>query len=225
MTKSRGLRAPRLYWTPDQIELLREHYPDKLTADLIDLIGRDLHSIYAKASELGIKKSAAFLASPAAGRTNGRQGIGTRFEKGHQTWNAGTHYVAGGRSAETRFKKGSRPVNWMPIGSERLSKEGYLQRKMTNTGITRRDYVPVHHIVWIEHNGPIPQGHRIIFKDSNKQNIVIENLDCISLADNMRRNSLHNYPKPIAQLIQLRGAINRKINRRLKDEQPATTDK
>lgn len=225
MTKSKGLRAPRTFWTPDQITQLREHYPNKLTAALVDMIGRDLRSIYAKASELGIKKSAAFLASPAAGRTNGRQGLGTRFKKGHKTWNAGTNYVAGGRSAETRFKKGSRPKNWMPIGSERLSKEGYLQRKMTDTGVTRRDYVPVHHLVWIAHNGPVPQGHRIVFKDGNKQNIIIENLECISLADLMKRNTLHNYPKEIALCIQLRGAVNRKINRRLKDEQPATTNK
>jgi hypothetical protein len=33
----------------------------------------------------------------------------------------------------------------------------------------------------------------------------------------MRRNSLHNQPREIRQLIQLRGALNRKINARSKN--------
>lgn len=224
MTKSRHLHAPRLDWTPEQEAALRNRYPHERTADIARDLGIPVEKLYAKASWMGLKKTAEFLASPASGRTTGRQGIGSRFTKGHATWNAGTHYVAGGRSAETRFKKGHKPRNWQPIGAERLSKEGYLQRKMTDTGVTRHDYVPVHHLVWITHHGHVPQGHRIVFRDGNKQNITIENLECITLAELMRRNTCHNYPKEIAQCIQLRGVVTRKINRRLKDEQSTTTD-
>jgi hypothetical protein len=32
----------------------------------------------------------------------------------------------------------------------------------------------------------------------------------------MARNTLHRYPKPIAQAIQLRGALNRQINKRVR---------
>jgi hypothetical protein len=39
----------------------------------------------------------------------------------------------------------------------------------------------------------------------------------MSRAESMRRNSYHNYPKELAQLIQLRGALNRKINASIKD--------
>ena len=45
------------------------------------------------------------------------------------------------------------------------------------------------------------------------EEITADRVECISLAENMRRNSYHNYPKPIAELIQLRGALMRKINR------------
>jgi hypothetical protein len=47
--------------------------------------------------------------------------------------------------------------------------------------------------------------------------ITLGRLELISRAENMRRNSYHTrYPKEVAQLIQLRGALNRQINKRLK---------
>ncbi|MDO9052909.1 MAG: HNH endonuclease signature motif containing protein [Gallionella sp.] len=222
MTKSRNLRPPRTFWTPEQIALLRAHYPDTRTCNLVALIGRPRDSIYAKASELKLMKSDAFMASPASGRTTGKQGTGTRFTKGHQTWNKGLHYQPGGNIRESQFKKGRMPHNWHPIGHERLTEEGYLQRKMADTGVTRRDYRAVHVMLWEQHNGKVPDKHLVIFKDKDKTRIVIENLECISKSENMKRNSFHNYPKEIALLVQLRGALNRKINRQEKQhEQPA----
>ncbi len=215
MTKSRNLRPPRQFWSAEQLELLHKYYPDTRTCDLVDLIGRPRNSIYAKASELNLAKSAAFLSSPACGRTSGNQGKGTRFTKGHITWNKGKKTKS--RDGGTRFKKGQMPHNWHPIGHEGLTGDGYLRRKMTDTGCTRRDYVHVHILLWTEHNGAVPKGHCVIFKDGNKANIAIENLDCISRADNMKRNSYHNYPKELATLVQLRSALNRQINKREKN--------
>lgn len=57
-----------LKWSPEQLQLLRDHYPDSQTAELVDLIGRDIGSIYRKAAQLGIKKSPEFNASPFSGR-------------------------------------------------------------------------------------------------------------------------------------------------------------
>lgn len=213
-------KQPRTFWTPAQLKLLRKHYPHKRTEDLVKVIGRDLRSIYAKAAELQIRKSAAFLASPASGRTSGRQGIGTRFEKGNSAWNKGLKGIdiAGPRGRATQFKPGSRPHNWQPIGHERVTDDGIKQRKMTDTGVTGADYVPLHVLLWIEHNGPFPSGSIIAFKDKDRNNITIENLECLTRAQLMLRNSYHTrYPKEVANLIQLRGALQRQINRREKD--------
>lgn len=215
MTKSRNIRPERHFWQPEQLEMLRQYYPDTRTCDLVDLIGRPRNSIYAKASELNLAKSDAFLASLASGRTSGNQGKGTRFVKGHQTWNKGKKIQV--RDGGTRFKKGQMPHNWHPIGHERITDDGYLQRKMTDTGVSRRDYRAVHVMLWEQHHGPIPKKHLVIFKDRDKTNITIENLDCISMAENMRRNSYHNYPKEVAKLVQLRGVLNRQINKREKN--------
>jgi hypothetical protein len=203
-------------WTAAQIGLLAVLYPDKKTATIAALIGKSVPQIYAKAKRLGIKKSAAYLASPAAGRITGQQGIGTRFTKGHTTWNKGIHYIPGGISVETRFKPGQKPKNHHPIGHERITSDGNTQRKLTDTACTRKDYVNISHIVWIAANGAIPAGHIIRHKDGNNQNCELSNLQCISKADNMRLNSYHRYPAPIPQLIQLRSALNRQLNNRSK---------
>ena len=43
-----------------------------------------------------------------------------------------------------------------------------LERKLTDTGVTRRDFVCIHHIIWREAGREIPPGHALVFKDGNK---------------------------------------------------------
>jgi hypothetical protein len=64
-----------------------------------------------------------------------------------------------------------------------MTKEGYLQRKVSDTGNTVRDYVEVHRLLWEERHGPIPGSHVVIFRDGDRTNIVIENLMLVSRAD------------------------------------------
>jgi hypothetical protein len=52
----------------------------------------------------------------------------------------------------------------------------------------------------------------VVFKDRNQQNIVIENLELIDRAENMRRNSVQNLPKEILEVIHIKKSITRKIN-------------
>lgn len=214
MTKSRNILPPRTRWTDEQLALLRELYPHEPTAFVAGRIGRSIRSTYEKALAIGLRKTPEFLRSGRAGRLDGIKGMPTRFKPGQQPWNAGLKgWQAGGRSAETQFKKGMKPQTWHPIGHERITDDGYLQRKMNDTGVTRRDYVNVHWLVWFEAGREIPPGHILVFRDGNRQNIVLENLELITRQENMRRNTVHNLPKPLAELVQLRGALQRKINR------------
>lgn len=211
-------------WTQRDLDLLRQRYPHEPTAALAADLGRSTRALYSMAKLYGLKKSAAYLASESARRLRRGDNVGaaSRFPKGHVPANKGLRRPGwtAGRMAETQFKKGSKPRNWQPVGAERLSKEGYLQRKLTDTGYPPRDWVPVHHIIWREAGRDIPQGFRLIFANGDKTDIRLDNLQLISLAENMRRNSYHNLPKPLAQLVQLRGALNRKINKLTKDTQP-----
>jgi len=82
--------------------------------------------------------------------------------------------------SKTSFVKGQKPYNYAPIGSLRTHSEGYHQVKVTETGYPPRDWVFVHRLLWEEHNGPIPPGHKVLFIDGNPDNITIENLTMVS---------------------------------------------
>ena len=213
MTKSRGILRLKLVWTVQMIEEVRRRYPHEKTEKIALDIGAKLHQVYRKASRLGLKKTQAYLDSPDACRLRrgDKVGVSYRFPKGHVPANKGVKGINYEGCIATQFKKGQKPHSWLPIGSERFSKEGYLQRKITETGYPPRDWRGVHILLWEEHRGPIPKNHIVAFKDGNKNNIVIENLECISKAENMRRNSINNLPESLREVIQLKGAITRRI--------------
>jgi hypothetical protein len=202
-------------WSARDLELLRQTYPDLPTADVAAQLGRSTRAVYSMAKLQGLKKSAAYLASESACRLRRGDNVGaaSRFPKGHVPANKGLRRPgwAPGRMAETQFKPGTRPPNWQPVGAERLSKEGYLQRKLTDTGYPPRDWVPVHHIIWREASRAIPPGFRLIFTNGDKTDIRLDNLQLISLADNMRRNSVHHLPPAIKEVVNLKRAIVRRI--------------
>ncbi|KAK50230.1 hypothetical protein [Bordetella bronchiseptica] len=203
-------------WTEVQEAAVRKFYENTPTKVIAAALGRSETSVYQLAQRLGLKKSAAYLAGPTAGRFDGTRGEACRFPKGHTPWNKGAAFQPGGRSVETRFKSGSRPHNEQPIGSYRLTKDGTLQQKISNApGNNSRRWRGVHELVWIERNGPVPTGHIVVFKPgmrtANVEEITADKVECISFADNMRRNTLHRYPKEITHAIQVRAALNRRI--------------
>ena len=202
-------------WAPSDDEAMREQYPNTPTKALVQKLGASERAIYARANFLGLKKEPGYLVTRESGRLGHGKGIECRFKTGQTPWNKGRAFDSGGRSHQTRFQPGQKPHTWNPIGHERLTKDGYRERKISDTGITRQDYVGLHVLAWREAHGDIPTGHAVIFRDGNKENIDICNLECISRAELMRRNSYHNnYPKEVQLLIQLRGAVNRQINKR-----------
>lgn len=211
-----------LNWTANEIAIIRDLYPTTRTADMMPLLpGRKISQVQAKANDIGANKTKETIRRMAreAILNPNHKAHSSKFKKGHKTWNAGMKgFKSGGRSAETQFKPGRKPHSWKPIGSERLTKDGYLQRKMTDTGYPPRDWVFVHHLIWKEAGNDIPQGFALRFKDGNNKNITLDNLELLSRRQLMAKNSVHNYGPEIAKIVQLRGAISRQINKRTKKE-------
>lgn len=95
------------------------------------------------------------------------------------------------RTKATRFKKGQLPHN--AIGF----KDGDISiRRDTDTGrpylyvrLSLGKWYPLHQHVWEKHNGKVPRGHCLWFKDNDSTNCTIENLEMISRAENAKRNS------------------------------------
>jgi hypothetical protein len=218
MTAPAGKPASR-FWTPAEDELLRSRYADETAESLAEALNRTLSSVYYRARRIGLYKSAAFLARL---RSDVNQklllsGETTRFHPGQKPWNRGIRFDVGGRSSETRFKPGHKTHNWRPIGFERMTWEGYLERKVTDTGVKRIDYRLVHHLVWLAAGREIPPGHVLTFRDGDKRNFDLDNLELLPRKQLMQRNSCHNYGPEISYLMMLRGQIIRKINRTIKN--------
>ena len=209
-------------WTADEIATLRRLYPTHTGQQIADVLGLTLKKVYSKAHGLGLNKPGDWLAerSRRLMEDPNHPGRRTWFAAGHAPHNKGKPFPAKGRAVETQFKKGMVPHTWRPIGHERVSKEGYLQRKVSDTGTTRRDYVAIHHLVWRMHGHTVPQGYALCFVDGDKRNFDINNLELVHRSELMRRNSVHRLPKEAALAYQLVGCIRRQINRR--DRQEAT---
>nr|WP_193570398.1 HNH endonuclease [Luteibacter yeojuensis] len=211
---------------------MRARYPHEQTSAIAKALGRPVGPVYQRAAKLGLSKSEAFYASDRSGRVQrGKQNPAmraTQFKAGHDSWNKGLKGSTGTHEncRRTQFKKGTMAGaaqhNYVPVGSERISKDGYLERKVTDDHpVPARRWIGVHRIVWEAANGPVPPGHAVAFlpgrRTTEAEHITLDALELVSRQELMRRNSYHNnYPKDVAQLIQLKGALNRKINRRSK---------
>ena len=98
-----------------------------------------------------------------------------RFEKGHATWNKGTKGLT--KANVTSFKKGQKPHNYKPLGSERITKDGYCEIKVSDTG---RRWRPKHVLIYETHHGKVPKGSAVIFLDGDKRNFDIDNLHLVT---------------------------------------------
>ncbi len=220
-------------WPKKSVAALKRRYPHEPTATIAADLGVTVSAVYGKAGDMGLKKSAEYLASPSASRLRRGDGVGAahRFLPGHVPHNKGLRRPgwAPGRMADTQFKPGSSPHTTLPVGSYRIDKDGTLQRKIgTAKGNNSKRWRGVHELVWIEANGPVPARHICVFKPGMRTNVLEEitanKVECISFAENMRRNSYHNrYPKEIGLAIQARGVLIRKINRAARDITQETT--
>lgn len=204
-------RAGKRLWEPEDDALVAERYPHEPTATLARSLRRSVTATYARAMKLGLAKSAAYLASPAACRLRRGDNLGKafRFPKGHVPANKGLRRQgwAPGRMRETQFRKGERHGRaaqvYQPIGSERISKDCYLQRKVNDDLPRQARWRSVHVLVWEAAHGPLPAGHAVSFRNGDRRDVRLENLELISRRELMRRNTVHNLPAPLAQTVQL----------------------
>lgn len=211
----------RIPWSHEDEVKLISLYPDTPMPELIKAFQRPYWSIYNKAYQLGLKRSETYLASEHACRLRreNNPGTGTRFQKGQTSWNKGISFHSGGRSAETQFAPGTMPHNHVPIGSERITRDGIRQRKTHDDGPPQRRWKSVHMILWEDLHGPVPPGHIVVFRDRNTANIEIDNLELITRAENMRRNTIHRYPPELKSTIRQLGKLKKAISEASNEKQ------
>lgn len=201
----------RTFWTEKEIKFITENYSDMNTADIATILNRPMGGVYGKAYTMGLKKSKEYLAVMLERESKKLAEFGKnyQFKKGNLPYNYGkkmpsTLYE---KCKKTMFKKGSRPHNARNKGDQTISTDGYTYVKIADN-----DWRLKHRVVWEQFNGPIPEDYIVVFKDNNLTNFDINNLQLISKAENMLRNTIHQYPEPIQEIIKLNNKLKKQIN-------------
>ncbi|HEY6612707.1 MAG TPA: HNH endonuclease signature motif containing protein [Pseudomonas sp.] len=179
-------------WTAEQDAVLRERFGDTAAPIIAGMVGRSASAVYSRAIMLGLKRPPEV------------------YERLKQE-----------RRARARPKPvmpvdadgKRRKPHWVPVGSERISRRGYVFRKVSDTGIKEVDWQPAHLCLWVEAHGPVPSEHKVVFRDGNPKNLTPENLELITNAEAMRRNSIQRYPKEIRRTAVQLGRFLAKLKR------------
>jgi len=177
-------------WTEDKKKYLTENYSRKGNVELAEYFKVSRKSVQLMAFKLGLKKDPDVYLKL---RTQ------SQFTKGNVPFNKGlkqNSYMSKEnieKTKATRFKKGYKPHNHKPIGSERITKDGYTEIKTREPN----KWELKHRMIWSKNNDLPSEGETIYFLDGNPQNIVIDNLGLKSRIKNMLENSYQNYPKEI----------------------------
>jgi hypothetical protein len=192
----------RKYWTTEEVDIFVKIYPHTITNEMAVQFNCTMSQVYNKATKLELKKTPEYLAIN-GGRIK-ESNIHTQFRKGQKAWNKGMKGLHIG-GVETQFKKGHQPHNTKQIGFRSL-RDGYLVERI------EVGFEFVHKLLWKQHHGEIPPGMFVVFKDRNKQNICIENLEVIDRVEHIRRNHIQNLPPELKEVIHIKKQITRKIN-------------
>jgi len=104
------------------------------------------------------------------------------FVKGMTTWNKGLKGVNG--YSATRFENGHMPHTYLPVGTERWTKERHIEVKIADPNVWKRLAV----INWEEEYGEFPEGYLVYHKDGNKENCDVSNLVLMTRAENVLFN-------------------------------------
>jgi hypothetical protein len=176
---------PHVY-TDVQIQWLRDNRPTtgrkELTQKYNALFGTEIlqDALLAKCQRMGIKSL-----------SNGN------FKPGMDPWNKGVKGLRFSKASE--FKKGNLPQNYLPVGTERISKDGIIEVKFKDPNRWRSK----HSVIYEQHHGAIPKCHVVIFVDGDRANLSIDNLVLVSRAELavLNKRGFKNEPKALKKSV------------------------
>lgn len=150
-------------YSKEQVEFLTNNFIGRGNAELTEIFNKHFN-LDLKISQIKAFKTNRKLSS----------GLDGRFKKGNIPFNKGVKGLGGWEP--TQFRKGHKPLNHKPIGSERINVDGYIEIKVAEPNKWKLK----HRIVWEKHNGAIPKNYNVIFGDGDKLNLNIDNLILVS---------------------------------------------
>lgn len=196
-------------WSDDEKKILIDLFADNYTNDICKILNRSYGSVTSQSYLLGLKKSEKFMAMELKKQADRLKKVGekSRFKKGQHAHNKGKPMSKDvyDKIKHTFYQKGNIPHNTKYDGYESLAK-GYLEIR-----VAQGQYEKKHRHIWMQHHGEIPENHIIVFKDKNRFNFDIDNLEMITIAENMKRNAITRFPSELRKAIHLIKKINQKL--------------
>lgn len=187
-------------YTSDMHDYLAKHYPLLMPKDLAVAFNQHFSTDKTPSQLCGYMKR--------KGIHSGRSG---RFSKGSKPWNTGLKGVTTG-GITSQFKKGHQPHNHVPIGTERISTDGYRKVKVAEPNV----WEFVHRRLWEQHVGPIPHNSNVIILCDSKTQFTIDDLRLVTNAELARCNMVYrvsNFPEEVRDSLVLLS----RLDSRLKD--------
>lgn len=181
--KARGFRNGRTtgeimkgvskLFSSEQIQFMKDNYAKLGRKGLTDALNAKFNTEFKQSQIVGYVKNNKI--------NSGRTG---HYQKGVPSWSKGTKGVIKANSGS--FKKGLVPHNVKPIGSERVSVDGYIEIKVKGS----KAWKLKHRIVYEQHFGKLKPGDVVRFKDDDQLNLEPGNLIKLSRAEHHFLNKL-----------------------------------
>jgi hypothetical protein len=119
------------------------------------------------------------------------------------------------KCAPTMFKKGHLPANTKPRNGVITIRHDHKKRKNPKPykyiRIAIGKWYPLHQYKWEKKYGKVPKGYCLWFKDGNSLKPYLNNLELITRAEDMRRNTIHRYPMEVKKAIRINSKLKKKI--------------
>lgn len=188
-------------YTPEMLAFIKAHYAEKTDPDLTVAFNQAFNTDLSIAAIKGVRKRNKWL----SGRTG-------QFKPGNIP-----HPNARPKGPnKTSFKKGEKPFNWRPVGSERINVDGYIEIKINDPNVWEFKHI----IEWIKHFGPIDPGDVIRFVDGDKLNLSPSNMEKITRAEHLafNREKVSDYAPELQPSIKLICRLKVKTHQRLNQQ-------
>ena len=164
MARTSGVKSSTFHiWSSEEKDYLREITPGRHYKEIVELMNAKFEYEF----NIGQIKGA-------IARYKLNTGFTGYFPKGNIPFNKGTKGIM--KANKTSYKKGNIPQSYKPVGTERITEDGYTEIKVKDPNVWKLK----HRLIYEEHYGEIPKGYVVMFSDRDKSNFDINNLILIS---------------------------------------------
>ena len=164
MARTSGVKSSTFHiWSSEEKDYLREITLGRHYKEIVELMNAKFEYEF----NIGQIKGA-------IARYKLNTGFTGYFPKGNIPFNKGTKGIM--KANKTSYKKGNIPQSYKPVGTERITKDGYTEIKVKDPNVWKLK----HRLIYEEHYGEIPKGYVVMFLDRDKSNFDINNLILIS---------------------------------------------